>query len=152
MTRLTDRLIKKMGLPKGATKLQHTYFDDGFTGFRLRVSVGGTKTFVLIHGKKRQLVTLGRYPELSLAEARSKAVRALVEVLDIPDVRQASVSFLNARKRFLEDALVHTKPSTYTEYERLLIKHFSFEKPLDQVSRQDIMDVVADLKRSPSTI
>ena len=151
MTRLTDLLIQKVGLPKGATKHQHTYFDDSFKGFGLRVSVGGTKSFVLMYGKKRQLITLGRYPELSLAEARNKAIKALADVLDVPVSRQASLSFLEARKRFLEDALVHTKPSTYVEYERLLRKHFPFDKPLDQVSRQDVMDVVADLKRSPST-
>src|SRR5665213_845670 len=151
MTRLTDLLIKKIALPHGATKRQHTYFDDGFKGFGLRVSEGGAKSFVLMYGKRRQLMTLGRYPDISLAEARLSARKALAGILDDSGSRVSAMSFAEARKRFLEDAQTNTKPSTYTEYERLLNKHFSLEKRLGAVSRQDIMDVIADLKRSPST-
>lgn len=53
---LTDLSVKKLSLPKGAKADQHTFFDDSFKGFGVRVSVGGTKTFVLIHGKKRTRV------------------------------------------------------------------------------------------------
>jgi hypothetical protein len=39
----------------------------------VRVSAGGAKTFVLMVGPERKRVTLGRYPLISLAEARRKA-------------------------------------------------------------------------------
>ena len=60
------------------------------------------------------------------------------------------MSFSEARERFLEDARHHTKASTLKEYRRLLTKHFTFTKPLGQITRQDVMEVVADLKDRPS--
>jgi integrase len=150
MTRLTDLLITKLSLPSGATKLQHTFFDDGFKGFGVRVSVGGAKSFVLMHGKRRKLMTLGRYPDISLSDARILARKALVGALDATETNAAMLTFPDARARFLADARVHTKSSTYSEYERLLKKHFNFEKLITDITRKDIMDVVADLKDSPS--
>ena len=45
-------------------------------GLYLRLSKGGTNTFQLrlTYGSRTQWVTLGRYPELSLREARVQAV------------------------------------------------------------------------------
>ncbi len=148
---LTDLSVKKLSLPKGAKADQHTFFDDSFKGFGVRVSVGGTKTFVLIHGKKRTRVTLGRYPDLSLADARSKARKVLGEAQDKPLRGQSTIAYTDASVQFLEDARVHTKPSTFTEYERLLKKHFAFSGQLAAVTREDIMEVVDTLKGSPST-
>jgi Arm DNA-binding domain len=51
---------------------QVDYFDHGFPGLALRVSFGGSKTWVYVyrlHNKLRRL-TLGRYPAMSLADAR----------------------------------------------------------------------------------
>lgn len=151
--RLTDLQIKNCSLPTGATK-QKTFFDDTLKGFGLRVSVGGAKSFVVMYGKRRKLKTIGRYPDISLADARVEARKLIGEVAARPDdfaAQGASLPFLVARDRFLEDARARNKESTFGEYRRLLRKHFTFEKPLGQVSRQDIMDVVAELKDVPST-
>jgi hypothetical protein len=51
---------------------QVDYFDRGFPGLALRASYGGSKAWVYVyrlHGKLRRL-TLGRYPAMSLADAR----------------------------------------------------------------------------------
>jgi integrase len=148
---LTDLTLKKLALPKGSKTSQHTFFDDSYKGFGVRVSVGGTKTFVLIHGKKRTRVTLGRYPEIGLAEARALARKALGNAQDAPTKRASTISFMDAREQFLEDARLKTKSSTFIEYQRLLTKHFNFTGYLSAVSRQDIMDVIDELKASPSS-
>jgi integrase len=51
---------------------QTDYFDKGYPGLALRVSYGGAKAWVYfyrLHGKLRRL-SLGRYPGMSLTEAR----------------------------------------------------------------------------------
>jgi integrase len=149
--RLTDLLIKRLKPPKpGATK-QVTYFDDQQKGLGIRVSVGGTKSFIVMYGKRRKLRTLGRYPTLKLAEARRKAKQLLGEVVATRDGDRPSLSFSEARERFLEDARMRTRASTYTEYARLLNKHFLFSKPVIGVTRQDIANVIEGLRESPST-
>jgi integrase len=150
--RLTDLQIKKLSLPQGATK-QKTFFDDTLKGFGLRVSVGGAKSFVVMYGKRRKLKTLGRYPETSLAEARVKARKAIGEVADGNDdvpARGADMPFSQAREQFLEDTRHHTKTSTLNEYRRLLCKHFDFSKTLGEIKRQDVMEIVSDLRARPS--
>ena len=149
---LTDLQIKKLSLPEGATK-QKTFFDGSLKGFGLRVSVGGAKSFILMYGKRRKLKTLGRYPETSLAKARVLARQLLGEVAGGEEeeiVRKASLSFVDARDRFIEDSRHHTKPSTLNEYRRHLTKHFPFSKMLGEVSRSDIMEIVSNLKSRPS--
>jgi len=146
---LTDLLIRKLKVPE---KGQKTHFDDVLPGFGIRVSQGGTKTFVLKYGKKRSLKTLGRYPTLSLADARKQARRVQGEILAVPQIDGTvpDVSFDEARERFLLDSAKRTKPKTYEEYERLLRKHFQFDKQLSEVTRQDVMKAVTALSDKPS--
>ena len=58
--RLTDLAIKHLDPPE---KGQRIVFDDALKGFGLRLSQGGSKTWVIVKGKERKLRTLGRYPE-----------------------------------------------------------------------------------------
>src|SRR5271170_984777 len=58
---------------------QRTHFDDALQGFGVRVSPGGTKTFVLVYGPARERITIGRYGVISLADARADAKRILAE-------------------------------------------------------------------------
>lgn len=147
--RLTDLLIKKLKAPDTGQK---THFDDALRGFGVRVSQGGSKSFVVMYGKKRQLKTLGRYPDLSLAEARKEAKRIQGEVLSLPIGIDTilKLTFDEARDRFLNDSRSRTKPKTFSEYERILRKHFEFEKQLADVSRQDVMKAISALSDKPS--
>jgi integrase len=150
--RLTDLQIRSLELPKGATK-QKTFFDDAIKGFGLRVSVGGAKSFVLMYGKRRKLKTLGRYPDVSLAEARVAAKKALGMVAGVKDGmghEAGTLPFLVAREQFLEDSRMRNKPSTYEAYKRVLLLHFTFPKKIGDISRLDVMSVVDELKERPS--
>ena len=68
---LTDRFCasaKSQGRP------QADYFDASVSGLALRVTAGGTKAWTLLHGSPRKRITLGRYPSMSLAGARARAI------------------------------------------------------------------------------
>src|SRR3954470_16004400 len=74
--RLTDRQLSSLPIPDKGQKL---YSDDTVPGFAVRVSQGGSKTFVLTYGAKRERVTLGRYGIITLAAARDRARTILAE-------------------------------------------------------------------------
>ena len=67
---LTDRFCQhaKSEMP------QTDYFDETVTGLALRVTNRGTKAWTFLYGIPRRRVTLGRYPSLSLAAARTLAI------------------------------------------------------------------------------
>jgi hypothetical protein len=54
--RLTDLLSGKSGSPDKEPK---AHFDNLLPGFGIRVSQGGTKSFVVMSGKDHKLKTLG---------------------------------------------------------------------------------------------
>jgi len=67
--------IKRLKLPETG---QATTWDTKLPGFGIRCSQGGTKTFIVMHGKQRRRVTIGRYPVVSLSAARQKAKEILL--------------------------------------------------------------------------
>ncbi|MEZ0302245.1 MAG: Arm DNA-binding domain-containing protein, partial [Hyphomicrobiaceae bacterium] len=69
---LTDYSIKALSIPDGS---QVEYWDMSLRTFGVRVAKGGSKTFVLKRGQQR--FVLGRYPAVSLKEARAEAHRRL---------------------------------------------------------------------------
>lgn len=148
--RLTDLQIKKLKPPESG---QRTYFDETLRGFGVRISQGGTRSFVVMYGKRRQLRTIGRYPAMSLADARIAAKRAQAEISRADPALPATVtaiSFNGARTKFLADCDRRNKASTAGEYRRLLTKHFVFEKDLGALTRRDISNVVDKLSATPS--
>lgn len=58
-----DTNLRSLQTPE---KGQRDYWDERFPGFGVRVSQGGSKTFIANIGKVRR--TIGRYPFISLAE------------------------------------------------------------------------------------
>ena len=68
---LTDRFCQAA---KSTEEAQTDYFDETVKGLALRVTSRGTKAWTLLYGSPRRRITLGRYPSLSLAAARAKAI------------------------------------------------------------------------------
>ena len=68
---LTDSAVKRLKPPADG---QTEVFDQGYPGLALRLSYGGRKawTYFYRHGEKLRRMTLGTYPALSLAEARTE--------------------------------------------------------------------------------
>ena len=147
--RLTDILIKSLRVPETGQK---THFDAALPSFGIRVSQGGTKSFVVMYGPSRRLKTLGRYPAMGLQDARKAARRAMVEAeaqsSDAP--RFEPITFELARKKFLADSQRRNKERTHQGYHRLLHRHFHFSGNLDEIGRAQIMAAVEKLATTPS--
>ncbi len=73
--RLTDLATKKLANPVDG---QVTHCDELTPGFGLWFSKK-SKQFVINYAEKRKLKTFGRYPTLSLSDARAQARRFFVE-------------------------------------------------------------------------
>lgn len=147
---LTDLQIKRLKAPD---KGQKTYYDPGLPGFGVRVSQGGSKTFVVVYGKDRRRRSLGRYPELSLSEARILAKRAQADfALDevTPSQDLPTIPFELAREKFLADTETRTKTRTIDEYRRLLYRHFHFDCTLSELTRDQVAAPIETLQATPS--
>lgn len=144
--RLTDLSIRALKAPE---KGQVTYADDALPGFGVRVSQGGTKTFVVVHGPTRQRTTIGRFPVIGLADARTEAKRLLAEVT-LGKRRPKTVSFDKAKDEFLEYCRAKNRPRTYNDYARLL-KRFPFGATrLGDITKADIKRKVAKMDGVPA--
>ena len=139
----TDMMVRKL-VPIGRDRFE--VWDGRVPGFGLRVAPTGTKTFILVYrhrGRTRRL-TLGRYPFLSLADARDKAVMALQAVtrgedpaLDAAATDGVTFQFDAVLDQFVtRHCRVRNKPATARETERLLRKHF-----VAAWSKRDIRDI-----------
>lgn len=147
---LTDLQVRKLKAPDSGQK---AYFDPGMKNFGVRVSQGGTKTFIVLLGSQRKRRTLGRYPDLSLADARVLAKEAQVSFAmdaDKPRAAASDISFDEARRQFLGDSERRNKASTAAEYRRLLNKYFAFKGKMADISKADIVASVDALRQTPS--
>lgn len=147
---LTDLAVRKLTIPERG---QTTYYDKSLKGFGVRVSPGGTKTFVLVHGKKRKRTSLGRYGVISLANARKKAKGILYDETLNPN-QAPSLSFSEALTRYLD---VHCeprlKPRTYKENKWLLERHFLpdlSDTELKDITPHDVTPILDGLLETPS--
>jgi integrase len=110
--KLTVAVLDALVCPEG--KPNCLVFDSEITGFSVRVSKSGTKRFLLQftrRGRTKRLV-LGKYGEITLHQARQKALVALGEVVDGGDpvaarkARAAAIAAEEAQRRLTaeEDA------------------------------------------------
>lgn len=146
--RFSDMTIRTLAPP---AKGQKTYFDDTLPGFGCRISQGGTRSFVAMHGRSRQLTTIGRYPLVSLSSARQRAKEILAEQVLGQTRAPSHISFGEAAERFL--ASHDGRESTKKEYARLLNKHFvpRFRlEPIERVTTADLTRIIDKLADTPS--
>lgn len=145
--KLTDVSVRALNPPP---KGQVTYWDEGLECFGVRVSQGGTKSFVTYFSSSNKWTTIGRYPVLSLKEARTEAKRLIAENT-LGKVRPAHISFDEAKRLFLEASAQKNKPRTTADYRRLLNSHFRFgKKRLAELGRHDILRKIDRLKDTPT--
>lgn len=115
---------------------QVVYFDTHLTGFALRVSQGGAKTFLCIHGAHRAKTTIGRYPLITLQQARQRAREILAQAVLNP-ARGPALPFSTALERYRRHRQPELKPSTFKEHSRLL-DYFSWSTDLDDIFTRDV--------------
>ncbi|HEY7297917.1 MAG TPA: integrase arm-type DNA-binding domain-containing protein, partial [Xanthobacteraceae bacterium] len=146
---LTDLTVRQLQPPERGQKM---YRDETLAGFGVRVSQAGTKTFVLVHGRDRQFTTIGRYPIISLAEARSQAKQLLAKKT-LGLLQPQAVSFEEAFEQFKAQHIATKRPRTQYDYKRTLEKYFLprlGKERLNKVSYERLMEITDRLADTPS--
>ena len=162
---LTAASVEKLKPPRFG---QVEYYDRRMPGFGLRLSHRGSKSWFLMTRIEGRLVrlTLGKYPAISLGEAREHARTAGRVVSEGKDPRliraEAKRKYHEERQNtfdacaadFLQKyAQRRLRPSTQREYRRILTggdtRHWR-DKPIAQLTKRDVLDVLEAIDRRGS--
>jgi Arm DNA-binding domain len=148
--RLTDISISALKPPaKGAVVVP----DDLVPDFGVRVSEGGTKSFVLTHGIRRQRETIGRLGAITLQQTRVEAKRRLAEYTLGKD-KPRSLTWDTARDEYPAMVSTRCKPRTACDYRYNLTRTFRYGrtqlrdlKPENLLKSLDRLDGAPDVRR-----
>src|SRR5437016_5863654 len=136
---LTDLTIRTLAVPAIGVK---RYWDKD--GLCLQVSQGGAKTFYFVHGSDRRFLKLGRYPMISLSQARER-VRSIVakQTLGIED-ETSKVTVQDVIDRYATTHCdVKNKPRTAQETKRLLTYLAPIaRRPITAVKTGEVLNIV----------
>jgi len=145
--RLTDITIKSLQPPERGA---HIYTDHIVPGFGVRVSQGGTKSFVLTHGARHQRETIGRVGIVALQEARTEAKRRLAEYT-LGKHKPRAASWDTARDEFLAEKAARLKPRSLADYTYILNRHFKYgATKLSELSPHDLSRNIERLSKTPA--
>lgn len=144
--RITKTIVDNMEAP--ADRDQAFYRDAQLKGFAVRVTASGVKSFVvekLVNGKVRRM-TIGRYGEITVEQARKEAQKLLGKIATGIDPRaekkavelhattlgQVFQDYLHARKEL--------KPRTLYDYRRVMTCVFAdwHNKPLVAITKDKV--------------
>ncbi len=142
---LTDISVRAL---KGSGK-NEKFFDTKTPGFGIRVGLK-SKTWVVMRGRNRELVTIGKYPDLSLADARTEAKKLLSTA---PGPKTVSKTWAVARDEFLIENYQGSTSRWPHLVSLMLKKHFKGldHRQLAGINDADISVVLEKLKATPST-
>lgn len=136
-------------------------WDDDVPGFGLRVYPSGEKTFVVLYriGRRQRFLTVGKHGVLSLQQARDKAKKLLVQVMDGSDpaderehTRRAPTFEELAARYLAEHAEKKKKPLSIRSDRCLLDRHLKpvFGKRLaESLTFDDISRFHAGMSSTP---
>jgi hypothetical protein len=136
---LTDVSLRALKPPRSG---QITVWDAS-SPLGIRVSQGGSKTFIVIVGSGQRR-TIGRFPIIGLSDARSEAKRIIAEhTLGIAK-KPTAMTFEVARTIYIDQK--QAKPRTIKEAKRVLEKHF---RPLCKMPLSEVTDAEIQKQLEP---
>lgn len=163
--RLTDAAVQRLKTQDGADRTE--FWDTATQGLGLRVSASGGRAWVMILRTlqagvwKQQRVTLGKYPSVSLADARQLALEARTRAEqggDPASVRKEQRTELERDSRntfsFVCDEFLtkyrgrqnrRPAPRTLSEIKRVFQSDLFDDwrdRPLAQITRRNVLDVL----------
>ncbi len=154
--RITKSFVDKVDIPQRnaqGVKTQAFHRDSQITGFCLRVTSGGVKSFIVekrIFGKVKR-ITIGRYGNITVEQARKEAMKFLGEVATghdpIAEKKAKSVKRITLEEAF-EDYLNtrnELRPATVKDYKQVLKTGFQDWKSKSLV---DISKDMVELRHS----
>lgn len=160
---LTDSKIKKA---KPKEKLYKLFDGDGLY---LEIKPSGTKTFRVKYrfDGKEKIYTIGKYPDVTLAEARDelKKIKALIrkKIDPVMERKGKSESYQNTKyllKNITDEFFAlksHELSSTHLERQKARVKNYILpklgEKDIRSIIKRDVIEVIKDVKnvKTPST-
>jgi integrase len=134
--KITKLSVDKLPLPFSQSSkktAQKRYYDDTLKGFGVRVTSGGTKAFFiekLIQTKLRR-ITLGRYPEITVEQARREAQKLLGKIATgidpIAEKKAKKLSQITLQQVFQDYLKVRKslKQTTIFDYQRIMREAFN---------------------------
>jgi integrase len=146
--KITKLFVDKLPIPQAIVKnktVQKRYYDDTMKGFGVRATSGGSRAFFIekLVNRKLRRITIGRYPELTVEQARKQAQKLLGQIATGIDplaerrekkargvtLQETFDAYLKARKAL--------KPLTILDYTRLMKQVFSDwqNKPLLDITK-----------------
>lgn len=149
---LTDATVRNTK-PQGSKQIE--IWDPAISGFGLRVSPSGTKAFVLLyrlHGTSRR-ITLGRYPDLSLSNARAAAYAAKSKIAVGEDPkpekpkkqsRRTERTFSKAVENYITRH-AKRKSKTWLQTEQMINREFSpvfNDADIRNIAKKDVSKVI----------
>lgn len=145
--RLTDISIRNLKSPDEGASI---FYDDQLAGFGVRVSKGGTKSFILTHGRLRARETIGRVGTITLQQARAEAKVRLAEYT-LGKERPQSSAWDAAVNEYLDEVATKIRPRTHQSYEYALRKHFRYGRTkLSDLRPHDLHKNLGRLSDRPS--
>lgn len=149
--KITKLVVDKLSIPHATVKnqtVQKRYYDDTMKGFGVRVTSGGSKAFFVekLINRKLRRITIGRYPGLTVEQARKQAQKLLGQIASgidpIAERREKKARSVTLQETF--DAYLKArkalKPLTILDYTRLMKQAFSDwqNKPLLDITKDMI--------------
>jgi len=154
--KISEHLTKSIKAPRQGSAF---LCDPEFTGFGLRVTASGIRSFILrysLHGRAR-LYTIGRYPTWSAAAARKEAarLRRMVDVGKDPlTERNAPLddhTFSDLAERYIKEHLPKKRPGSQKNDISMLRKHLLphlRDRRLRELSHREFETLHASLSRT----
>ena len=148
-------------LPTPEQGQRATYHDAKIPGLQIRVTSNGAKTFCVfrkVHGKPER-VTLGRFPEMTVEQARKRAAEVNAEIArgESPAGKRreqrSEMTFAEFWKEYLERyARIRKKPRTVEEDEKTFRNYLSdlAGRKLSKITKADCQRLHHDLAKRTS--
>ena len=146
----TKAMIDTLPLPEHGKRA--VYLDAKTTGLQIRVTSSGAKTFCLyrrVKGGQPERVTLGRFPDMTIEQARRKAadINAAIEgganPAGVKRAHKAEPTFAILFNEFIERHAKHSKitwKEDVQQYGQYLEKTIG-DKKLSKIDRRDITNI-----------
>ncbi len=166
MAKLTETFAKRVKAPSNGNQI---HYDGEISGFGLRVTASGSKSFVLnyrFNGQERRY-TIGPFPEFSVETARDKAFELRqsisngIDPFTLRETKHREAVESEARLRTLRDlateylerhAMVHKRPKSVRD-DKAMLDGVILPKlgriRVAHVSRRDVSDLHTSLQATP---
>ena len=142
---LTDLAVRALK-PNGK---QITYWCSLTPTFGVMVSQRGTKAFYVMLGRERRRIHLGKYPSVTLADARKRAR----DLILYPTAALPKITLRDAFSTYYESSVrPNYRPRPARQVERTFTRYLALlaDRPLSSITTKDISELINGLSETPS--